>query len=81
MSYLFFFPTFSKSGKTSGYTPNITKTFTAYRAVRTRNAARLPLSKALTGRCHMAVSYMKLWKLLIDKEMKKQDLRNIRLYY
>jgi len=25
----------------------------------------------------MAISYKKLWKLLIDKNMKKQDLRNI----
>lgn len=25
----------------------------------------------------MAVSYKKLWKLLIDKDMKKKDLRNI----
>ena len=24
----------------------------------------------------MAVSYKKLWKLLIDKDMKKKDLRN-----
>ena len=27
------------------------------------------------GRCTMAVSYKKLWKLLIEKDMKKTDLR------
>ena len=27
------------------------------------------------GRCTMAVSYKKLWKLLVDKEMNKTDLR------
>ena len=26
------------------------------------------------GECFMAVSYKKLWKLLIDKDMKKKDL-------
>lgn len=25
----------------------------------------------------MAISYKKLWKLLIDKEMKKKDLQNL----
>ena len=32
----------------------------------------------------MAVSYKKLWKLLIDKDMKKKDLRekaNLRIRY
>lgn len=30
--------------------------------------------KHLQGGAHMAVSYKKLWKLLIDKDMKKSDL-------
>ena len=29
----------------------------------------------IVERCSMAVSYKKLWKLLIDKDMKKKDLR------
>lgn len=28
-------------------------------------------------RCIMAVSYKKLWKLLIDKDLKKKDLINL----
>ena len=28
-------------------------------------------------RCNMAVSYKKLWKLLIDKDLKKKDLINL----
>lgn len=27
------------------------------------------------GRCGMTISYNKLWKLLIDKKMKKKDLQ------
>ena len=29
---------------------------------------------SFTGGIHMAVSYKKLWKLLIDKDIKKKDL-------
>lgn len=32
---------------------------------------------ALHGGMEMAVSYKKLWKLLIDKDMKKKDLREV----
>jgi DNA-binding Xre family transcriptional regulator len=32
---------------------------------------------SLIGRVNMAVSYNKLWKLLIDKKMKKKDLQQI----
>ena len=31
-------------------------------------------SKCLITRCVMSVSYNKLWKLLIDKKMKKKEL-------
>ena len=30
-----------------------------------------------TTRCKMAVSYKKLWKMLIDKDMKKKDLAEL----
>ena len=33
------------------------------------------LNVAMSGVDVMAVSYKKLWKILIDKEMKKQDLQ------
>ena len=29
------------------------------------------------GGWHMAISYKKLWKLLIDKDMKKKDLQRV----
>mgnify|MGYP000173631596 CR=1 FL=1 len=29
------------------------------------------------GDCAMAISYKKLWKLLIDKDMKKKDLQRV----
>jgi putative transcriptional regulator len=32
-------------------------------------------SNSLTGGTHMAISYNKLWKLLIDRKMSKADLR------
>lgn len=32
-------------------------------------------SNFLTGGTHMAISYNKLWKLLIDRKMSKADLR------
>ena len=35
---------------------------------------RIISSKTSVKRCKMAVSYKKLWKMLIDKDMKKKDL-------
>lgn len=33
------------------------------------------MSNSLTGGVYMAISYNKLWKLLIDRRMSKADLR------
>jgi DNA-binding Xre family transcriptional regulator len=35
------------------------------------------LEKTSIKRCKMAVSYKKLWKMLIDKDMKKKDLAEL----
>ena len=35
----------------------------------------IKVSNFLTGGTHMAISYNKLWKLLIDRKMSKVDLR------
>jgi DNA-binding Xre family transcriptional regulator len=46
-------------------------------AARDKTPKALPARRAFicyTGGIHMAVSYKKLWKLLIDKDIKKKDL-------
>ena len=35
------------------------------------------LEKTSIERCKMAASYKKLWKMLIDKDMKKKDLAEL----
>ena len=39
------------------------------------NKERIILSKFISGGGSMAISYNKLWKLLVDKKMSKADLR------